>query len=177
MTSSPSDTAATPSQILEALRILHFTFVISVVMYVIIGEVIRFAVDDFTPDGFVNLGGATVLVRLALFVWSVAVFALTRAVITDERMLERGLSGAGEVNDLRIAEILQTSHILRVALWESVAVMGFTLYLMTADRFDLYVFCGLALVNLLSIVPGRERWETKYRSLAARYPTVSATLA
>jgi hypothetical protein len=176
MRSPESDTPIRPSQALDALRIVHFTFMAAVVTYIIVGEVMRFAIGDFTPNGFVDPDEIWAI-RLAVLAWSAVAFLVGRALFGDERALERQLNRPSEVDDLLIAQVLQASHITRITLVESIATIGLVVYMLAADRLDLYLFCGIALVALLSMIPSREHWEATYRSLAAQYPTVSPTLA
>lgn len=164
----------TPSEAFLSLRITHFSFLSSMVTYVVVGEVMRVFVDDFVPGGFIDLGDAEWPARLALLAWAVVAFILVRTTLSDERALDRTLDKSPQVDDMLMAQTLHTGHIVRLALIESIAVIGLILYMMGANRLDLYLFCGIALAALISLVPTRRHWESAFRGLAMRHSGVSS---
>ena len=163
-----------PSQVFQTGVILQFTFGAAVVVYVIVGEVIRVAIDDFAPDGFVNLGGGIWVLRGILGALSLCSLIASHFVFTDERQLRSGMPRGSVVEDATVAMQLQTAQVVRLALTESIAIYGLVLYLMNAERVDLYLFCGVALSNIILTRPTRERWESAYRTAALSHPGVSS---
>jgi hypothetical protein len=166
---------ALPAQVFQTLNILQSSFVAAVVIYVIVGEVMRLLISDFAPEGFINWGSEIWVIRAVLAALSLYSIVASHFIFTDERMLTAALGKSTQVDDATIFTQLQTTQITRLALSESIAVYGLVLYVMNAERLDLYIFCGVALLNLILIRPRRDRWESAFRSAALTHPGISSS--
>lgn len=170
----PNPRSTQPSQIFQIGVILQFTFGTAVLIYVVVGEVIRVAIDGFAPDGFVNLGDEIWVLRGVWGALSLYSLVASHFIFTDERQLRSAISKGIIVDDASVAAQLQTAQIMRLGLTESIAIYGLVLYMMNANRLDLYSFCAVAFSNLILTGPTRNRWESAYRAAALSHPGVSS---
>lgn len=171
----PNSQSTLPSQVYQTGVILQFAFGAAVLIYVVVGEVIRVAIDGFSNDGFVNFGGEIWVLRGVFAALSIYSVTASHFVFTDERQLRGAVSKGMVVDDASVAAQLQTAQIMRLSLTESIAIYGLVLYMMNAERLDLYLFCAVALANLIVTRPTRDRWESAYRAAALNHAGVSSS--
>jgi hypothetical protein len=146
-------------------------------IYLVSCELIRSGVDDFAGKGINDMDdGLGWALRGALLIWVVIVLALTRTLFSDDSMIPRLLKNEPEVNDMTLAGALQTAHIVRLAVTESIAIFGLVLYTQTGDRID-YVFLILTFLALLALRPNRDHWNQIYRQTSIEHPGVSSSLS
>ena len=84
------------------------------------------------------------------------------------------LSESSEVDDAKVAVRLQSSHVLTLAFSEQIAIFGFVLYMFSGERYDLYGFGLVTLINLILLRPTRDRWNELYRQTAIQHPGISS---
>jgi hypothetical protein len=160
--------------VFQTVAILQLTFGTAIVIYIVAGEVVRLTVDGFAPDGFVNWGSEIWILRGLLGALSLYSLVASHFIFTDERQLRRGIPKGNTVDDATVAMQLQTAQIVKLALTESIAIYGLVLYMMNADRLDLYLFGAVAVSNLILTRPRRDHWESAYRAATLRHSGVSS---
>ncbi len=163
----------TAQQVFQATRILHLSFVAASLMYVLVGEMIRLLVEDFSGGGFIGLGDEIWLARAGIIAYALA-FTFGSRLISDDSRIAAMVRQEGKADDVVIAQGLQTALILRLAFTEPIAIYGFMLYVMDGNRLDLYLFAAIAIVALFFFRPTREQWRTAYRDASHRYEGVSS---
>lgn len=172
----PTDTVIRPSQVFNATSVVHIAFLIAVVIYVVVGEVISATNPEF--EGYLEPGfDMEPLLRLLFIGISVVQALLAVTWFRGNRLVETAIENSRktlnqEPDAAVVAGGLQSAHILRLAMFESIAVYGLTLFLMGGERLDLYGFCAASFVGLLLIWPKRTGWENTFRSLSQRYSGV-----
>jgi hypothetical protein len=88
-------------------------------------------------------------------------------------MIQSTVKRVGGASDAAVSGGLLTAQILRLAFSQSIAIYGLLLYMMNAERADLYGFVIVGLVALFVVRPSRDRWEAAFRWSASEYPGVS----
>ena len=165
---------ATPQAAFQATSIIHYNFMGAVVLYIVVGEIMRVIVDDFAGKGFNDFSGTLAYsLRAIVLLFAIAATVIARTIFSDEAMLARQLTASHEVDDMDIAGALQTAHIVRLAFIEAIAVLGLVIYMNSGDRID-YVWMIIAFVNLLPLIPSRDRWNQAYRRMAIDHPGVTS---
>ncbi len=157
-------------------KVLWFAFSLAPVIYVIAGEVLRAFDDTFAKEGFNPIGDAIWAARAGLVGWWFITSFIAHRVINEQTYLEKTATGGAEVTDTVIAAAMQTALVLRFAIIESVAIMGFLLFTFNGERIE-YAFSGLALVNMFLIRPSEDKWNAAFRDAAMRYPGVSSSVS
>jgi hypothetical protein len=162
-------TTIEPNQVYTKTVTMHAAFTGAVVIYVMVGEVIKWSDPEF--DGYVFSGGDDTMWFLrGLFVVVGSLQALLGLVL--RRMVAREMLQEEHVDASKVASRLQADQISRDASSEAVAIFGLILYLLGGQRADLYGFCAVSMVGLLLTWPRRAVWEATFRELAVRHPNV-----
>lgn len=164
---------ASASQAYLNARVLGFAFTVAPVMYIVMGEVLRFSANDFAPDGFNNFGEAIWAARAAVFAWVVVSSIVAHRVITDERFVQSALAKEESASDATVYAALTAATVVRYAFVESVAILGVLLYVNNADRID-YIFPLITVLNMFLLRPNRDRWEAAFRQASLQHPGVSS---
>ena len=145
-------------------------------MYLVVGEVLRVADPEFASrGGFVNFGDEIWVIRAISVALAVTQLTLTHTLFSANRGLDSEPRRRAAVDDSSLAVFLQARGLHRLAMSESVGVYGLTLYIMNAERFDLYAFCLIAFLNMMLVRPKREDWESAFRTQSIIHPTVSSS--
>jgi len=99
-------------------------------------------------------------------VWRLVCIALAVSALVAGRVVRaRILAGAPTLHvaphrDVSpVAQQLFTATVVTLALWETVALLGFVGFLLTGSLLDLYVFLAVAAVGLTVHFPRYSRWE------------------
>jgi hypothetical protein len=165
---------ATPKAALQAGQILTFAFATAPLIYILVGEVLRFSSDEFAPEGFNSFGDAIWLVRAGLVVWLLVTSLVVHRLLTDERFVQGTLARETEPADGSVVAAIQAAMVLRFAVAESLAILALVVYVNNADRIE-YVFMALTSVQMLLLRPQREKWEATFRQAALEHPTISSS--
>src|SRR5207302_758524 len=96
-------------------------------------------------------------------------------IFSDERVVRDLTRRQAPVNDAAVSMRLQAHQIRGLAVSNTTGVFGLTLYIMNAERLDLYMFCAVALLSWALTRPSREKWEAAFRSVAVGHPEVSSS--
>ena len=163
----------TAQQVFQATRILHLLFLAASLMYVLLGEMIRLLVEDFSGGGFIGLGDEVWLARAGIIAYALA-FTFGPRLISDDSRIASMVREDGKADDGVIAKGLQTALILRLAFAEAIATSGLMLYLVGGNRLDLYVSAAIAIVAFFFFRPTREQWQEAFQDASLRYEGVSS---
>jgi hypothetical protein len=171
----PAPEQQTPDQAFQGTVVLSGAFAGSTVIYVVVGEI--FAAIESPFEGYAELEDpGPLLLRVGLLALAAVVFAVVLTALRGEGILSQltGSSRGEAVTAASLAGALQTQHILRIAMVESIAVGGLLLFLLAGNRLDLYLFAGIAIVGLLATWPRRAYWEDMYSRMARRHSGLPA---
>ena len=169
------DSPQTPSQAFQNTLTIHLAFAGSIVIYVIVGETIRWGNPEFVGRGYGPewFGDNLMWLRLGALAYSAVNVALF-LIYNRDRFIDNMVGKSDKEPAIALSGALVTNHILKVAITGSVAVFGLLLYMLGSERLDLYLFCGTALVGHLLIWPRRAAWESAFRRHALTNPAIPA---
>ncbi len=155
------------AEIYSQTRSMHLAFLMSTVVYVIMGFVIKNFVMGTEP-GFVGLSASTYLMLGLIFLLASVVIGYLLLVDLPRRNSPQNILARKDVSSpLELGPALQAAHILRVALAEALAVFGLVLFLLNGNPYHLLVFAAFAFSLLLVIYPRRPEWD-EAKTLAER---------
>ena len=170
------DSPQTPSQAFQNTLIIHLAFTGSVVIYLIVGETMRWSDPEFAgrgygPDWF---GDNLTWLRLGVLAFAAINAAPLLLIYNRDRFLDKAVARSEKDPIIALSGALLATHVLKVAIVGSIAVFGLLLYVLGSERLDLYLFCGAALVGHLLIWPRRAAWESAFRRHALTNPAIPA---
>ena len=148
----------------------------AVVMYMIVGEVMRWSDLLFADNGYGPewIHDHQTWVRLGGLAFAAVNALPTFLVYRRDWYLDRMIAQSKKEPATAICDALTTTQILKVALMESVGVIGLVLYVLGGERIDLYLFNGLALAGFLLVWPSCAQWERAFRRHAHTNPEIPA---
>jgi hypothetical protein len=163
-----------PSQAFQNTLALQIAFMAAVVVYVGVGEVLRWSDPLFADGGYGPewIHDNETWVRFGLLAFAVVNALPVFLLYNREWYLDRLLEKSKKEPVTSLCEALRAVQILKQVDMGCVAVFGLLLYIFTGERVNLYLFCGLSLVGLLLVWPRRAEWERMFRRYAAKYPDV-----
>ncbi len=173
---SRRDSPQTPSQAFQNTLIIHLAFTGSIVIYLIVGETIRWSDPEFVGRGYGPewFGDNLTWLRLGVLAFSAVNVAPLLLIYNRDRFLDNTIAKSDKEPAIALSGALLATHILKVAIAGSVGVFGLLLYVLGSERLDLYLFCGAALVGHLLIWPRRAAWESAFRRHALTNPAIPA---
>jgi hypothetical protein len=163
-----------PRQAYENMQTVHLMYLAAIGCYFRVGETLRFGVANFESRGFADLGSSIWIVRGVLSVLAVVELFLGLAVFND-RMVAKVISRSKGVTDRTVWRALDGVRLGRPSFCGAISIFGLVLYLLNANRIDLYGFGAVSLLALLLVRPKRELWETTFRDMSIQYPGVSSS--
>jgi hypothetical protein len=145
-------------------------------MYVLVGEVMRWSDPEFAGRGYGPdwISDNLTWVRLGVLAFTAVNVAPLLLIYGRDRFRDKIVAKSDKEPVVALCGSLMTSHIGKLASIVSAGVFGLTLYVLAADRLDLYLFNGIALVGLLIIWPKRSDWESTFRRHALANPAIPA---
>jgi hypothetical protein len=166
----------TPSQAFQTTLTVHLAFVASIVIYVLVGEVMRWSNREFAGGGYGPdwIGDNLTWLRLGVLAYAAANAAPLLLIYNRDWYRDKIIAKSDKEPVIALSGALMTSHIAKVATVVSVAVIGLVLYVLTSERLDLYLFNGIALAGLLLIWPKRSEWDSAFRRHALTNPGIPA---
>ena len=150
-------TAAQPQPSMDAafrvLRILHIAMLAASVLYVVVGEVVRGAVDGATAIAGPPVPADPTLVNILLVLGVGLAFA---AILLRQKLL----ASAQEVllrspGDIAAVGRWRVAHIVAFALAEAVVLFGLVLRIMGVPLTTAAILYAIGIVTLLMVVPRR----------------------
>lgn len=167
---------STPDEAFRNVALIHASFLVAAVIYVVVGEVNAWANEPFDGLGGASLQDQELWLRLGLLTFTAVNFVLAFLVYASEATVDRFVrSIKQEIPDtMRVAHGLTTTHILRIAGLQSPAILGLLLFLFGGERLDLYLFSGLAVAGLIATWPRRGEWGRTFRRHALANPAIPA---
>ena len=166
----------TASQAFQSTLTVHLAFVASIVVYVFVGEVMRWSDPEFAGRGYGPGWGGAHLIWLRLAV--LAVTAINAAplllIYSRDRYREKIVEKSVKEPTIASSSVLAANHLVKLATATSVGVLGLLLYVLASERLDLYLFCGIALAGQLLAWPKRSVWESAFRRHAHTNPEIPA---
>ncbi len=170
------DSPQTPSQAFQSTLTVHLAFTASVLIYVLCGETIRWSDPEFVGRGYGPdwIGDNLTWLRLALLAFAAVNAAPSILIYNRDRYRDKIVAKSDKEPMMALSGALVTGHITRIANVVTVAIFGLVLYIMASERFDLYLFNGIALVGLVLTWPRRSQWESTFRRNALMNPEIPA---
>jgi hypothetical protein len=154
------------------MQVLHLMFLAATPIYFLVGEMLRLQDNGF--GGFADLGGSIWIVRGILSVFAAVELVLALTVFND-RMIAKAISRSKDVTDRTVISALNSVQLNRLSFCAAISIFGLVLYLLNANRIDLYAFGVVGMLALLLVRPKRELWETTFRETSVKYPSVSSS--
>ena len=142
-----------PPQKPTSIRTLHLSFMGAVVIYGVVAYLLKSQVMLDDP-GFVGLDAATYSLLLTGAIGISVILAVVALVLLPQPSWRARIMArlTKPVEDTPQAKA-QAYHILRVAVIETIAVLGLTLFLLNGNLTHLWWFLGGALALLVVIFP------------------------
>lgn len=149
---------------LRIVRILHFGFLMTLVFYAILVQLLPMVLGSFS-----GLGGTAPIRPIRGLLYGGGALAVGAVLVLKPRLLSvQGLGRpTGEPDLVRDLRLLHTRQIALTAMAELAATSGLLLFLLSGVPADFYLLAALSLLGLLALTPRRDLWE----SLARRYPS------
>lgn len=137
-----------------ALRILHLSFMVGVVIYGVVAYLLKTQVMLDEP-GFVGLDAATYGLLLYAAAGISVILAVVALVILPQPQWREKITARLTTQSAGDSPAVKERgyHILRIALIETIAVMGLCLFLLNGNLTHLWWFLGAALGLLVVIFP------------------------
>ncbi len=155
------------AEIYSQTRSAHLAFLISPIIYVILGFVIKNFVMGTEP-GLVGLSASAYLMLQLIFLLVSAVIGYLLLFELPRRNSPQNILARKDVSSsLELGQALQVTHMIQVFLAVAIAIFGLLLFLLNGRLFHLFVFATFAFSLLIVIYPRRSRWE-EAKSLAER---------
>jgi len=172
---TPAD-RLTPSQAFQNTLTVHLAFTASILIYVLVGEVMRWSDPEFAGGGYGPdwIGDNLVWLRLAVLAFTAVNAAPLFLIYNRDWYRDKKVAASKYEPAIALSGALMASHITKVATATSVGILGLLLYVMASERLDLYLFNGIALAGLLLIWPKRSEWESAFRRHALTNPAIPA---
>ncbi len=155
------------AEIYSQTRTVHLAFLMSTVVYVILGFVIKNFVMG-TESGLVGLPALTYLMlRLIFLLVSVVIAYLLLFELPRRNSVQKILARKDVSSPLELGQALQAAHMMQVSLAQAIAIFGLLLFLLNGNLFHLFVFAAFAFTLLVGIYPRRSEWD-EAKALAER---------
>ncbi len=155
------------TEIYNQTRTVHLAFLMSTVVYVILG----FVINNFimgTMSGFVGLPFSIYLVLIIVFLLVSGLIIYLLLVELPRRNSAQNILARKDVSSpLELGQALQATHMMRIALTQAIAIFGLVLFLLNGNLYHLLVFAAVACGLFIVIFPRRSEWD-EAKALAER---------